>query len=131
MKGYVLFRSGSARYAVRVSETRRVVPAAGLEPLPAPRPGVAGLLRGEGEPLPVLEGLHPDTGQVLELDAGGRRFGLLVGEVTGVLRESAGELGPPPGGQQDAVIAGTVHDRPDGAPALLLDATVLGRRLGS
>lgn len=125
----MLFRSGSGSYAVRIDEARRVLPASELAPLPAPREGVAGLLQGAGEPLPVMEGLHSGGTRVLELDAGGRLFGLLVGEVTGVVRSAATTLGPCPDGQEDEVISATVHTGDGGEPALLLDGATLARRL--
>jgi chemotaxis signal transduction protein len=127
MSAVVRFSTVDGEWAVDVAQARRVVPAADLIPLPEPRPGVAGLLRLDGEALPVLATLGAGGGQVLELEARGRRFGLLVDEVTAVLRDDQARVGPAPGGQDEEVVCGVVASE-DG-PALLVDAGALGRRL--
>jgi chemotaxis signal transduction protein len=124
----VCFDAGDASYAVPVEDTRGVERAEGLRPLPAPLPGVAGLLRPEEEALPVLDPFAADpNGHVLVLQPAAERFGLLVERVTGVVRVDDAAVGPPPAGQADALVGGVV--RSPLARALLLDADVLSRRL--
>jgi purine-binding chemotaxis protein CheW len=102
------FRTAEGRYAVPVEQAREVRGAEGIVPLPSPRPGVVGLLpRGE-EALPVLDVLGAGSKHVLVLEAGSQPFGLLVEEVSGVVSIQEEDLGPPPPGQEDAVIVGVV-----------------------
>lgn len=128
MSGLVQFRSGGTQWAIDVRHTRRVLAAGPLTPLPAPLPGVAGLMRDTpGAPaLPVLSALGAGEGEhVLELDVDGHRFGLLVDEVLGVVRSDTVLIGPAPKGQDEAVVSGTAGD------ALVLDATALARGLAA
>jgi chemotaxis signal transduction protein len=130
LAGVVCFRTAAGVWAVDVASARRVLPASALVALPDPLPGVVGLLEEPGSaPLPViaLGDDAPDSAHVLELEAGGRRFGLLVTEVTEVLRDERAQIGPPPGGQDEETVCGVVALR-DGT-ALLLDPEALARRL--
>jgi chemotaxis signal transduction protein len=121
----VRFRTGDAEYAVAVNQTREVRSLEGITPLPAPRPGVAGILERNGEALTVLSALGRGSGHVLVLESGARVFGLLVDEVIAVGPVDDTDMAPPPGGQDADVITGVL-----GTPGHLLmvvdvDALVL------
>lgn len=112
----VRFTCAGSRYAVDVAASAGVVTWTRAEPLPDPRPGVVGLIRESGALLPVLAPFGTDGGHVLVLrPAGGPRFGLLVGEVEGVVRVAEDTIAPAPAGQRTGVVRGVVDD------ALLLD----------
>jgi hypothetical protein len=84
---------------------------------------------GDSAALPVLTALGgvAGSGQVLELEAGGRRFGLLVDEVVGVLRDIHAARGPAPEGQEAELVCGTLLL--EDCSVLLLDGEALARRL--
>ena len=122
MTTVVSFRSGGQHWAVALERVEGVLAARGLLPLPDPRPGVAGLLHRDGDPVPVLSPLGGgQLGQVLVLDDHGRSFGLLVDEVIGIERVPGGP-GPVPPGQRSPVVAGVL---PGTSPLLLLDVAAL------
>lgn len=127
MRQLVRFRTGDGTYAVPVTSAREVRPAEGLQPLPSPRPGVAGLLARDEVAVPVLDGLGPGRGHVLVLDNDGQVFGLLVEEVTGVSSVDDAAIAPPPPGQDDPMIAGVLHE--DDGVVLVVDVAVLGKIL--
>ena len=122
------FRTGDGRYCVPVEATVAVRAAAGLIPLPSPLPGVVGVLAGD-EPLSVLGVLGRGSHHVLILAAGGRTFGLLVEEVTGLRRVEDDQIGASPAGQSDALIVGVISGS-DG-PVLLVDPGALAGRLSA
>ena len=124
MTSVVRFRAGAREYAVATEHTREVRSAQGMRPLPEPRPDVVGVLPGDDDLLPVVDplGSNRDEGHVLVLDAG-RRFGLLVDEVTGVVEVPAGDIGPRPAGQVRPVIGGTIGAGED--VVLVVDPTAL------
>lgn len=130
MTAVVRFRAGGGDWALDVRDARQVLGAGSLRPLARPREDVVGLLDVPGEPvpLPVLASLGsgPD-GHVLVVEARGHRFGLLVDEVTGVLRDEDVRLGPPPAGRDVSGVRATIIL--DGGSALLLDAGSLADRL--
>jgi chemotaxis signal transduction protein len=125
----VRFRTGNTDYAVAVEHAREVCSASELLPLPAARPGVAGLLRRGDEALTVVAALGPGGGHVLVLDPGERAFGLLVDEVTGVDTIDNAAVGPPPTGQEDELVAGVISM--PGGLVFLLDAAILAGRLSA
>jgi chemotaxis signal transduction protein len=102
----VFFRAAGTDYAVPVGNVREVRSRAGLLPLPAPRPGVVGLLSDGGKALTVIAPLG-DGAHVLLLDHDDASFGLVVGEVTGV-DTPTGTVGPPPAGQVDHLVSGVI-----------------------
>ena len=94
----------------------------GLLLLPDPRPGVAGLLHGDGHTVTVVSPLGGgQPGQVLVLDDGGTSIGLLVDEVVGIERVQE-EPGAAPAGQRSPLVAGVL---PGAKPLLLLDVGAL------
>lgn len=127
MSAHVCFRSPHGLLAVPVARTRGVVDHEPLTPLPVARLGVAGVLRPEQEALVVLDVLGAGGAHILLLDEGGRRFGLLVEEVTDVLRISDETLSGPPPGQQEALLVATA--RTAAGTILLVDVAALARRL--
>ena len=127
MKQLVRFRTGNGTYAVPVADAREVRPAEGLQPLPSPRPGVAGLLSRGDVTVPVLDGLGGGAGHVLVLERHGQVFGLLVEEVTGIATVDDAAVAPPPSGQDDPMITGILHE--DDGVVLLVDVAVLGKAL--
>ena len=127
MRSLVRFRTGDGDYAVAVEHTREVRTATGLVPLPAPAPGVAGLLPRDDVPLTVVSTRGAGRDHVLVLDAGGGPFGLLVEEVAGVVNVDDADVGPAPSGQHADVVTGVVTVA--GAMVLLVDAAAVGAPL--
>jgi chemotaxis signal transduction protein len=123
----VRFRTGDGTYAVPVDDAREVRPTQGLQPLPSPRPGVAGLLSRGDVTVPVLDGLGPGRGHVLVVEREAQVFGLLVEEVTGVASVDDDAVAPPPPGQADPMVTGVVHEG-EGV-VLVVDVAVLGKML--
>jgi len=143
MTTVVCFRAGGAGYAVPVEHVREVRSCDALVPLPAPRPGVVGLLADLGDTLTVIDPLGNGNGhsrngdrngngdgrrgeQVLLLEHDDRTFGLLVDVVTGVVTPT-GETGPAPAGQLGHLVSGVVT-APQGV-LLLLDVAALDESL--
>lgn len=127
MKTLVRFRTGRGLFAVPVQQTRAVHRGGEVVPLPEARPDVAGVVPRPEGPLTVLCALGAGDGHVLVLDVAGRTFGLLVEEVTGLQRVDEADIGPPPGGQESAVVTGVLTSA--GEMVLLVDAAALARRL--
>lgn len=124
----MVLRTGRGAYALPVEATSAVLEPIGLEPLPSPRPGVLGLLRPQRHGLPVLDVLDTEGEHVVVVEAAGRRFGLLVAAVSGVVRVPPSAFGPAPEGQELRVVcarAATVH-----GSVLVLDPVVLAQQLG-
>ena len=124
----MVLRTGRGAYALPVEATYAVLEPIGLEPLPSPRAGVLGLLRPERHGLPVLDVLDAEGEHVVVVEAAGRRFGLLVAAVSGVVRVPADAFGPAPEGQKLRLVtarAATVH-----GSVLVLDPVVLAQQLG-
>ncbi|WP_249012056.1 chemotaxis protein CheW [Conexibacter sp. DBS9H8] len=123
MRAIVTFRAADTRYGIDVSAVSRVLERESIRPLPDPLPGVSGLVSLSGRSLPVLGLLAPAGAHLLILRSEGLDFGLLVDEVTGVLRMRASDLQAPPAGQAAPTVLSTVAD------TLLLDPAVLTRHL--
>ena len=121
----VRFRAQGAQYAVPVQDVRQVRTAENLSALPMGRAGVAGLVMDGEVALPVLSILGADGDRLLVLEADGRRFGLLVEEVSGVVDK--GRLAAPPAGQTSLLITGVLDSEQD--TALVIDAGVLARQV--
>ena len=128
MRTIVRFRTAEGDYAVPVEQVREVRSATGLAPLPAPLPGVAGLMhRGENEALPVLAILGTRGRHVVVIEKESPSFGLLVDEVTGVFQVDDAKFGAPPPGQLRPLVSGVLNDK-EGL-VLLLDVDALVRLL--
>jgi chemotaxis signal transduction protein len=123
----VRFRAPGGQYAVPVDVVSEVRSASELTPLPAPREGVVGLMQRGEDALPVLSILGSTGRHVIVIDDDPVTFGLIVEEVTGVHQMDEADIGPPPPGQDRAVVAGVVSD--DLGLVLLLDVAVLTGRV--
>lgn len=124
MRTLVRFRAGGHGYAVDVDAVEGVLPRGPVDPLPAPRPGVIGLLRDPTGALPLVAPFGRDGEHVLVLRGASGRYGLLVEEVERVVRVAPEQVAPAPAGQQDEQVIGLVDGR------MLLDAVRLHRHLG-
>jgi chemotaxis signal transduction protein len=122
----VHFLTGDGRYCVPVEATVGVRSAAGLLPLPTPRPGVIGVLPAD-PPLTVLSVLGSGRDRILVLAAAGSTFGLLVQEVTGLSSVDEAAIGNAPEGQDEALVCGVVEGKV--GLEFLADPAVLAKRL--
>jgi chemotaxis signal transduction protein len=122
----VCFVSDGVTYCVPVEAARSVRPARGMVSLPAGRPDVTGLLPGD-PPLSVLSVLGPGGRHVLVMEAGGKKFGLLVDVVSGLRRMVKADIRPAPDGQARPLVSGTVAVE-DGL-ILVADPVALAARL--
>lgn len=129
MRTVVRFRTGGGDYAVPVEHARGVRDATGLRTLPAPLPGVAGVLPGEAAALTVLDVLGCGGRHVLVLDPGGGEFGLLVDAVTAVSDVAEDAVGPAPAGQEGQLVSAVISV--PGGLVLLVDPGVIAGRLAS
>lgn len=127
MRTLVRFRTAEGDYAVPVEEVREVRSATGLAPLPAPLPGVAGLVRRGNDALPVLAILATLGRHVVILEKGPLNFGLLVDEVTEILHVEDAQIGSPPPGQDRPLVCGVLNE--EGGFVLLLDVDALAGKL--
>jgi chemotaxis signal transduction protein len=128
MKPMVRFRAqGGGHYAVPVQDVRQVRVTDHLSLLPSGREGVAGLIRQGDVAMPVLSVLGSDGDRLLVLEVDGRRFGLLVEEVSGVADVDEQRLGPPPEGQAGTLVTGVLDLGQD--MALVIDAGLLARQV--
>ena len=122
----VCFTAANAEYCLPVQAARGVRPVDGLILLPDPNPDVAGMIPGD-PPLTVISPLHGDRGHILLIEAGGKTFGLLVDVVTGLRRIDDADIGPPPDGQKNPLVSGTLHT--DGRLILVADPLALAGHL--
>ena len=122
----VRFRAPTGEYALPVEHVTEVRSAAELAPLPAPRDGVAGLMRRGDDAVTVLSVLGSSGEHVIVVDEGGLTFGLLVSEVTGVIAVSDEQLGPPPPGQDRATVSSVLTGE-EGIVMVLDTAALRGR----
>ena len=127
MTTLVRFRASTGEYALPVEHVTEVRSAADLTPLPAPREGVAGLMRRGDDAVTVLSVLGTSGDHVIVLHQGDLTFGLLVSQVTGVQALTDEQIGPPPPGQDRAAVSGVVND--EDHLVLVLDCAALAGRL--
>jgi chemotaxis signal transduction protein len=127
MTTVVRFRAPGGQYALPVDNVTEIRTAADIARLPAPRPGVVGLVSVDGEALPVLSLLGATGQHIVVVEDGDETFALLVEEVLGVSEVPESNLGPPPAGQDRAVVASVVSD--DVGMVQLLDIAVLSGRV--
>jgi chemotaxis signal transduction protein len=122
----VCFRTGQGRFALPVESTLSVRKLDGLVGLPAPRDDIVGVLPGD-PPLTVLSSLGAGGDLVLVVISDGLCYGLHVLEVVGVSRFPDDKIGPPPKGQRDGLIVGTLCVSDE--LVLVADASALAARL--
>jgi chemotaxis signal transduction protein len=123
----VSFQTATGVYAVPVEHALGVRTARDLAPLASARPGVEGLLEHAGLPIPVLSVFGGGSHHVLIVDPGRDPFGLLVDRVVGVVNVPAGALGPPPRGQMNELVGGTLRS-PEGL-VQVVDVSAVARTL--
>jgi chemotaxis signal transduction protein len=128
MRLLVRFQTPTGAWAVPIERVHEVCLAQGIIPLPAPKPGIAGVLRRGDEVLTVCSLLGEATGHVLIVDGAGEHFGVLAENASGILRVEDDEIAAPPTGQEVAVVSGIIHG-PEDDTVLLLDLDALGRML--
>lgn len=113
---YVTFDLSGRRYATGLPAVREIVRLRGLQPLPAMRPPLTGVLDLRGIPLPVLdvrsEGERAAGGDVLVLDpAGGDELvGVAVDRVRAVGPDGLRRVGVPAGGLLPPYVVDVLHD---------------------
>lgn len=126
METMVRFDSGGTAYGVPLLSARSVRTTEGLIPLPEPAAGVAGLIPGN-PPLTVISPLRATGGHILVMEAGQKRFGLLVDRVTGICRVAEDEIRPAPEGQDRSLVSGSFDS--EGVLVLIADPIELGAQL--
>lgn len=128
MTALVTFLAAGQRYAVTVADAGAVLEPEQIEPLPDPLPDVLGIIRHGEDTVSVLAPFgSADGAHVLVVRAPAGALGLLVDEVTRVVRVPDDAVGPAPQGQGSGLVAGTV--RTPALDALLLDPAALAARL--
>lgn len=123
----VRFRTAGGAYAVPVDHALEVRSAAGLVALPAPAPGVAGVIERQGVTVPVVCVLGGGHRHVVVVSDGDEAAGILADEVLGVSRPPEGSLGPPPPGQETPLVRSVVRE--DGAMTFVVDVPELLRHV--
>jgi chemotaxis signal transduction protein len=123
----VRFRASDRTYALPVEHVTEVRSAADVTSLPTPKAGVAGLVPRAGGALTVLSVLGDSGSHVIVVAEGQLTFGLLVDEVTEVVRVDDERVGPPPAGQAGGAVTGVIQD--DAGMVLVLDAAALAGTL--
>jgi chemotaxis signal transduction protein len=122
----VCFRTAQGQFALPVESTLSVRGIDGLVELPSAGADTVGVLPGD-PPLSVLSTLGAGDDHVLVVVCDDVRYGVHVLEVLGVRRIGDDQIGPPPLGQLDGLIAGTISGL--GELVLLADAEALAARL--
>ncbi|MGY2873547.1 chemotaxis signal transduction protein [Marmoricola sp. URHA0025 HA25] len=122
----VCFRTPGATYCLPLDVAVSVRTSEDLVPLPDPAPEVAGIIPGS-PPLTVMSPFRSTGAHVIVVEADGKRFGLLVDEVTGLRHVEAGDIRPAPAGQVRALVSGTVDT--DGQLIFVADPIALAGRL--
>lgn len=102
---HVLFRVGTAEYAVAALDVAQMESYSGATPIPGAASHVAGVIQVRGQVVPVVDvrvrfGLAPAPitldSRVVVVQVGGRRVGLLVDAAREVVGLTAEQLTPPP-----------------------------------
>lgn len=106
----VRFRTLDGTYAIPVGNAVEVRRSNAVIALPAPAPGVAGILERNGATLPVVRALGGGARHVLVVSSGDASVGLLVEEVTGVINISEAEIGAAPPGQDGPLVDGVLSE---------------------
>ena len=124
----VRFDTGTGPWAVGVEHAVEVRPVSAMRLMPSTMPDVAGVIDRDGTAVPVVRTLGSDGRHVLLVRAGDFTVGMIVEQVTGVVRVAASDIGPAPAGQHDPLIGATVHDGTE--LTFLVDVDELARSLG-
>lgn len=99
------FRVGGEDYAIDIMRVREIIPPLPVTPVPRAPPFVEGVIRLRGDVIPVLDvrrrlglDVQPPNRKtkVLIVKVAGRRLGLVVDEVTEVVRIPRAEIRPAP-----------------------------------
>ncbi len=99
------FRVGGEDYAIDIMRVREIIPWQPVTPVPRAPPFVEGVIRLRGEVIPVLDvrrrlglAVTPPTRKtkILIVKVAGRRLGLVVDEVTEVVRIPRADIRPAP-----------------------------------
>ena len=122
----VCFQAAGSAYCVPLQATRSVRTTDDLVVLPDPAADVVGVLPGD-PPLTVISPLRSEGKHILVIEADNKSFGLLVDVVTGLERFDDADVRPAPGGQQRALVSGTLET--DGRFLLVADPSALAARL--
>ena len=102
---HVLFRVGTAEYAVPAHDVAQMESFSGATPIPGAAPHVAGMIQVRGRVIPVVDvrvrfGLPPAPvtldSRVVITQVGDRRVGLLVDAAREVVGIAPDQLKPPP-----------------------------------
>lgn len=100
---YVAFSRGPGQYALPLASLREIRPLRHLARIPGASPVVAGVLHFRGELLSAHDlawwlgsGTRNRPSQVLVVEHGGARLGLLADDVAGIERLGTSQLGPVP-----------------------------------
>jgi purine-binding chemotaxis protein CheW len=127
---YLVARAGGQRVAVPLLDAREIVTVRAVTRLPGAPSWIAGLVNVRGAVLTVLDlacrlGAAPCAGPVVLVEVEGRRFGVRVDAVVGVVRAGEGVTPVDEARSADGAVRGlvTVAD----APALVLDLVALQR----
>ena len=97
----LVFSLGTERYGIETAHVVEVIPLRELTPVPCTPASVLGVVNHRGRILPVLDlrrlfGLAdqgmPEGSRVVAVEAGGMRFGIFAGAVTGTVRVGAEEV---------------------------------------
>ncbi|MEV6873003.1 chemotaxis protein CheW [Amycolatopsis sp. NPDC051128] len=107
MTTVVCFRNAGAAYCIPVEATRAVRDVSGMVDLPSTRTNVAGIVAGD-PPLTVISPLGSSGTKILVVEAGGKKFGLLVDAVTGLHWIDDADIRLAPHGQEQQLISGTI-----------------------
>jgi len=122
MTTMVCFEAAGAAYCLPLDAARSVRTSDGLIALPDPASDVAGVIPGD-PPLTVISPLHANGRHIIVVEAGDKRFGLLVDVVTGLELVDDGDIRPAPDGQHRQLVRGTVHT--DGRVVFVADPLAL------
>jgi chemotaxis signal transduction protein len=122
----VYFQAAGAAYCLPLDAVLSVRSADDLVDLPDPAADVAGIIPGEPA-LTVVSPLRSHGAHIIVIDAGGKTFGLLVDEVTGLQRVDTADIRPAPDGQSRPMVSGTLGG--EGRLVFVADPIALAGRL--
>ena len=122
----VCFQAAGTSYCLPLEATLSVRSADDLLALPDPATDVAGIIPGDPA-LTVISPLRSEGAHIIVIEADGKRFGLLVDEVTGLQRVEAADIRPAPQGQARPLVSGTLDA--DGDLVFVANPIALAGRL--